>query len=137
MDEDVRYLDLLAIFHVIVASIAGLFSCLPLFNLFIGIPMLKDVPYALLHHEFFSQQILAPLTFILLPTGIAVIGWMFAIAVALNGYYLKKRAWLKYCMIMSGIEIIFTPFGTILGAFSLVLLTKPNIRTLFDQFEVV
>lgn len=130
----VTYLDLISLFHFIVAGIAGLFSCLPLFNLFIGMPMLKDIPYTFLQHEYFSQQILAPfIMFILLPTGMAVIGWMFAIAVALNGYYIKNRIWLKYCMVISGIETIFTPLGTILGAFSLVLLTKPNIRMLFDQ----
>jgi len=134
MNEDNHYLDLISLFHFIVAGIAGLFSCLPLFNLFIGIPMLRDVPYAFLQHEYFSQQVLVPfIMFILLPTGMAVIGWMFAIAVALNGYYIKNRTWLKYCMVISGIETIFTPLGTILGVFSIVLLTKPNIRVLFDQ----
>lgn len=135
MNEDTRYLDLISLFHFIVAGMAGLFSCLPLFNLVIGIPMLRGVPYALLQREYFSQQILAPLMFILLPTGMAVIGWMFAIAVALNGYYIKNRTWFKYCMVISSIELLFTPFGTILGVFSLVLMTKPNIRMLFDRYE--
>ena len=133
MEEDIRYLNLLASFHTIVAGIAGLLSCLPLINLFIGIPMLEDVPYALSQGEFFSQTILAPLMFILLPSGMAVIGWMFAVAIALNGYYLKHRTWLKYCMVMSGIETIFMPFGTVLGVFTIILLTKPNIKNLFDE----
>jgi hypothetical protein len=135
MDEDVGYLNLLSLFHFIVAGVAGLFSCLPLFNLLIGIPILKDVPYALSQSEYFSQYTLAPLMFILLPTGMTVIGWMFAIAMALNGCYIKNRQWLKYCMIMSGIETIFTPFGTALGVFTIILLTKPNIKILFDRNE--
>lgn len=135
MNEDISYLNLLSLFHFIVAGIAGLFSCLPLVNLLIGIPTLRYVPYALSQGEYFSQYTLTPLMFILLPTGMAVIGWMFAIAVALNGYYIKNRKWLKYCMIMSGIETIFTPFGTALGVFTIILLTKPNIKNLFDQGE--
>lgn len=133
MEENTRYLNILAIFHFIVASILGLLSCLPLINLFIGIPMLRDVPYALKQGEFFSQTILAPLTFILLPIGMTVIGWMFAVAIALNGYYIKTRQWLIYCMVMSGIETIFTPFGTVLGVFTIIHLTKPNTKILFDR----
>ncbi|MBC7878293.1 MAG: hypothetical protein H7Y59_14075 [Anaerolineales bacterium] len=133
MEEDIRYLNLLAVFHIIVAGIVGLLSCLPLINLFIGVPMLEDVPYALSQGEFFSQSILAPLMFILLPSGMAVIGWMLAVAIALNGYYLKNRKWLKYCMVISGIETIFMPFGTTLGVFTIILLTKPNIKNLFDK----
>jgi len=133
MDENIRYLNILAIFHFIVASVAGLISCLPLVNLFIGISMLRDVPYALKQGEFFSQTILATLMFILLPVGMVVIGWMFSIAIALNGYYIKKRLWLKYCMVMSGIETIFIPFGTVLGVFTIILLTKPGVKMLFDK----
>jgi len=133
MEEDIRYLNLLAIFHMIVAGIVGLLSCLPLINLFIGVPMLKDVPYALSQNEFFSQTTLTPLIFILLPSGMTVIGWMFAVAIALNGYYLKNRKWLNYCMIVSGIETILMPFGTVLGVFTILLLTKPNIKNRFDD----
>lgn len=132
MDEDIRYLNLLGVFHFVVASIVGLLSCLPLINLFIGIPMLKDVPYALKEGEFFSQTILAPLMFILLPVGLAVVGWMFAIAIAINGYYIKSRQWLTYCLVIGGIETVFMPFGTVLGVFTIVLLTKTNIKNLFD-----
>ena len=132
MEEDIRYLNLLAVFHVIVAGIVGLLSCLPLMNLFIGVPMLEDVPYALSQGEFFSQTTLAPLMFILLPVGMAVVSWMFAIAIALNGYYIRKRQWLTYCLAIGGIESIFMPFGTVLGAFTIILLTKPNVKNLFD-----
>jgi len=133
MEEDIRYLNLLSIFHIIVAGVVGLLSCLPLIDLFIGVPMLKDVPYALSQNEFFSQTTLAPLVFILLPSGMTVIGWMFAIAIALNGYYLKNCKWLNYCMIVSGVETIFMPFGTVLGVFTIILLAKPNVKSRFDD----
>lgn len=133
MEEDIRYLNLLAIFHMIVAGIVGLLSCLPLIDLFIGVPMLKDVPYALSQNEFFSQTTLTPLIFILLPSGMTVIGWMFAVALTLNGYYLKNRKWLNYCMIVSGIETILMPFGTVLGVFTIILLTKPNVKNHFND----
>jgi hypothetical protein len=135
MDEDIRYLNLLAIFHLIVAGIVGFFSCAPLLNLFIGIPTLEGVPYALEQGEFLSQQILAPILYILLPVGMTVIGWMFAIAIGLNGYYIKNRKWLAYCLVMGGVETIFMPFGTVLGVFTIILLTKKSIKNLFDRVE--
>lgn len=135
MNDDTSYLNILSIFHYIVAGIAGLFSCLPLLNLFIGIPILEEVPYLLSQGEYFSQHTIASVIFILLPTGMAAMGWMFAVAVALNGYYIKNRKWLKYCIVMGGIETVFAPFGTALGVFTIILLTRPNIRSLFDQGE--
>jgi hypothetical protein len=58
---------------------------------------------------------------------------MFAIAIALNGYYIKKRSWLTYCVAMSGIETIFIPFGTVLGVITIILLSKPNVKKSFNQ----
>jgi len=133
MDENIRYLNVLAIFHFIVAGIVSLLSCLPLINLVIGLPMLKDIPYALKQGELFSQNIFAPLMFILLPVGITVVGWMIAIAIALNGYYIKNRLWHTYCLVIGAVETIFMPFGTVLGVFTIILLTKPNTKNLFDQ----
>jgi hypothetical protein len=58
---------------------------------------------------------------------------MFAIAVVLDGYFIKKRKWFTYCLVMGGVETIFMPFGTVLGVFTIVMLTKPNIKELFVQ----
>jgi hypothetical protein len=133
MDDDIRYINLLAIFHIIVGVIAGLFSCFPLINLYMGLSMLSDIPKVMVQGGVFSPFTLLPIMFILLPIGIMVIGWMFAIAIALNGYYLKNRKWFTYCMVISGIETIFMPFGTVLGVFTIVILSKPNIKGLFDK----
>jgi hypothetical protein len=97
-----------------------------------GLPMLADIPKMIMQ-ETFSPFAVLPIAFVFLPIIIMVIGWMFAIAVALNGYYLTNRKWLTYCMVMSGIETVFMPFGTILGVFTIILLSKPNIKSVFDQ----
>jgi hypothetical protein len=133
MDDEIRYLNLLALFHIVVGAIAGLFSCFPLINLSIGLSMLEEIPKTIAQGDMFSPFALLPIMFILLPTGIVVVGWMFAIAIALNGYYIKERKWLTYCLVMSGVETIFMPFGTALGVFTIILLTRPSIKGLFDQ----
>jgi hypothetical protein len=98
-----------------------------------GLSVISDIPKSIVQGDTFSPFTFLSIMFILLPIGIVVIGWMFAIAVVLNGYYIKNRRWHIYCLVVSGVESIFMPFGTILGIFSIVLLTKPEIRVLFDQ----
>ncbi|MCL4275582.1 MAG: hypothetical protein KJZ77_17050 [Anaerolineales bacterium] len=134
MNDD-RYLNLLSIFHLIVGSVAGLFSCFPLVNLSMGLSTLSDIPKSMVQGDAFSPFTFLSIMFILLPIGIVVLGWMFAIAVSLNGYFIKTRHWHTYCLVVGGIETIFMPFGTILGIFPIILLTKPEIKVLFDQGE--
>lgn len=131
MQDEIRYLDILAIFHLIVGAIAGLFSCFPLINLSIGLSMLSEIPKIIARDNLFSPFTMFPILFVVLPAIIVVFGWMFAIAVILNAYYIKKRKWLTYCLVIGGIETIFMPFGTVLGVFTIILLTKPNIKELF------
>ena len=132
MDQDIHYLNLVTIFHLVIGGLAGLFSCLPLVNLSMGLSMLSGIPKMIVQ-ETYSPFAILPIMFTILPIIIVTVGWMFAIAVALNGYYITNRKWLTYCMVMSGIETIFVPFGTVLGVFTLILLSKPHVRSLFDQ----
>lgn len=133
MNDEVRYLDILAIFHLVVGVIAGLFSCFPLINLSVGLSMLSEIPKTIARGELFSPFAMFPILFVALPAIIVIFGWMFAIAVILNAYYLKKRKWLTYCLVVGGIETVFMPFGTVLGVFTIIVLTKPNMKELFTQ----
>jgi hypothetical protein len=135
MNDDVRYLNLIAAFHIIAGLVAGIFSCLPLINLSMGLSMLSDIPKMIVQDIALSPFALLPIMFTLLPILIMVIGWMFAVAMLLNGYYIKNRLWHTYCLVIGGVETIFMPFGTILGVFTIIVLTKPNIKKLFDLDE--
>jgi hypothetical protein len=135
MNDDIRYLNMIATLHVLVGLVAGLFSCLPLINLSMGVSMLSDIPKMIVQDITFSPFALLPIIFTLLPILIVIVGWMLAIAISLNGYYIKNRQWHTYCLVIGGIETIFMPFGTVLGVFTIILLTKPDIKKLFDLDE--
>jgi hypothetical protein len=132
MNNDLRYLNIVAGLHLVVGVMAGLFSCLPLINLSMGLPMLSHLPKVLVQ-DTYSPFVILSIAFAVFPIIIVIVGWMFAIAVVLNGYYITRRQWLTYCTVMSGIETIFMPFGTVLGVFTIILLSKPDLRNLFDQ----
>jgi len=139
MADEYRYLNLLSIFHFLVAGIAGLFACIPIIHLAYGITVVNDMPLFqspdMVSKDMFSPYSLIPLLFIILPAAFIALGWTFAIALALTGYFIRKRQWHTFCLVIGGIETIFTPFGTVLGVFTIILLTKPSVKALFISEE--
>jgi hypothetical protein len=137
MNQDANYLKILSVFHFIVAGIAGLFACFPIFHLTMDLSMLTG--------EFFPKEAGAEfpfpfsmfgLMFTLIPAAIILLGWAFAIALAVSGYFLLRKQHQLFCLIMAGISCIFMPFGTVLGVFTIVVLMQPDIKKQFDSTEV-
>ncbi|MBK9926574.1 MAG: hypothetical protein IPP66_14965 [Anaerolineales bacterium] len=134
MKEDLDQIKILAIFHYIVAGFAGLFACFPIFHLMIGISMLTG--------DFFSEArptdmpfpvSVFGLMFTLIPAAIIFFGWAFAICLAVSGYFLSKHQRWLFCMVMAGVSCIFTPFGTVLGVFTIIILMRPSVKALFNN----
>lgn len=127
--EDEQYLKLLSIFHYVVGGIAGVFACFPIIHFVVGIGILIS--------SFTSSSQGAPpaivgLFFTLIAGGIILFGWAFAICIILAGRFISQRKNHMFCMVMAGIECMFTPFGTVLGAFTIITLIRPSVKELFQ-----
>jgi hypothetical protein len=131
MDDDLRYLNLVSIFHYVVAGIAGLFACFPIFHLAIGLSFLGEIPNMADQGDVPFPFMLFPILFTVIPAVLILFGWLFAIAVALTGYFIQQRRMHTFCLVMGAVETMFMPFGTVLGVFTLILLTKADIKKLF------
>lgn len=137
MNQDLEHLRLLAIFHYVVAGIGALFSCFPVFHLAFGLVMLF-APELLEHGPHNNPP---GLRFVgLFMTGIAstiiLLGWTMSFCVFLAGRYLNQHRHYMFCMVIAGILCLFVPFGTALGVFSIIVLIRPSVKTLFDQQTV-
>lgn len=124
--QDLEHLRMLSLFHYIVAAITGLFSLFPVIHLIVGILMISGT----LEHQD--------------PTA-AVAGWFFvafagcfiACGLTLAGYIayagrcLRERRRHTLCLVVAALECMMMPFGTVLGVFTLIALTKPQVRALF------
>jgi hypothetical protein len=132
MEQDLEQIKILSVFHYVVAGLAGLFACFPIFHLMIGLSMLTGGfgPSSSSKGEPFPFAIFG-LMFTVIPAAIILIGWIFAICLALAGYFLSKKQHYLYCMVMAGINCAFMPFGTVLGVFTLIVLMRPSVRSLF------
>ena len=130
-NSDQKNLDLLAIFHYIVAGLTGLFACIPLIHVVIGILMasgsLADA----------SQGSPPPPAigwlFIIIGMGAILFGWTMALLVFFAGRKLHERKARMFCLVIAGLECMFMPFGTVLGVFTIIMLTKDSVIQLFDQ----
>ena len=132
--QDIEQLRLLSIFHYVVAGILALFSMFPLLHIAMGIAMVTgafdDVENANPPPEFFAW------IFILVPAVFILCGLAMATCVAIAGRRLGHNRSYTYCLVIAGIECMFIPFGTILGVFTLIVLSRPTVKDLFGVAQI-
>jgi hypothetical protein len=130
MNHDNEHLRLLTIFHYVVAGLAALFSLFPLLYSAMGGFML----YAA-HHPGPNNQGTPP----------AILGWIFivlgalfflaglamAICILVAGRSLARQRRYWFAFVVACIECLFIPFGTILGVFTIIVLSRESVKTLF------
>jgi len=69
--------------------------------------------------------------FIVVGAGLILVGWSFAVFTIIAGRYLARQIHYLFCMVMAAIECMFMPFGTVLGIFTIIVLTKPSVKKMF------
>jgi len=128
MDDDIRHLDLLATFHYVVAGILALCGCFPIIHLVVGIAMVTG--------SFDNLRGNPPpdwfgIIFMGMALMMIVIFWAMAFAIWEAGIRLKRRTNYTYCLVVAAIACTFIPFGTVLGVFTIIVLARPRVKTLF------
>lgn len=128
-NQDEEHLRLLAIFHYVVAGLTALFACFPLIHLGIGVFMLVK-PEAFKPRP--PPEFLAWI-FIGVAAAIILAGWTLALLFVLAGRNLTRRRRYLFCQVVAGIGCLFMPFGTVLGVFTLLVLSRPSVKELFHK----
>ena len=132
MNQDKEHLRLLAIFHYIVAGLAALFSFFPLLYTTIGAIFIfvarhgTAKPGEELPPEFLGW------IFVGLGSFLFLLGITMAICILIAGRCLSRRKCYTFALVMACIECIFIPFGTILGVFAIIVLSRESVRALFS-----
>lgn len=130
MNQDLEQLRLLSIFHYVLAGLAALFACFPLIHLIIGLVFVfapdkmtsnGDVPPAFIGWFF-----------IILAGCLILAGLTLAVIIAVSGRFLSQHRRHLFCTVVAAIECTFMPFGTALGIFTLIVLTRDSVKRLFE-----
>jgi hypothetical protein len=130
LKEDLEQLKLLGVFHYVVGGLSALFSCMFLIHLSIGLfvllrPESMSGPEGDLPPEFIGYlfTFVGGLFFLL---GIAFSG-----SVIYSGILLRKQKKYLFSFVMGCIECIFLPFGTVLGIFTIIVLSKESVKRIY------
>ncbi len=129
--QDAEHLRYLAIGHYVLGSLTALFACFPLMHVVIGVMMVSGKfpggPGGMPPEA-------ASMGWLFIGMGALFIvgGWGLAVVMLLCGRWLSARRNHAFCFVVSCIECAFMPLGTILGVFSLVVLQRPSVKSLFE-----
>jgi hypothetical protein len=135
MNQDADQLRLLAIFHYVVAGLAALFSLFPLLYTMVGTIFI----FAARHGTPKPGEELPPeflgWIFIVLGSVLFLLGIAMAICILIAGRCLSRRKCYTFVLVIACLECLFIPFGTILGVFTIVVLSRESVKALFSPNE--
>lgn len=131
MTQDEQHLNLLAVFHYVVGSIAALIAMFPIFHLLLGV-------FFILYPGSLEGKGDPPppavgWLFVIVAAFCILVGWVFAALIIAAGRCLARRKHYLFCLVMAGIECMFMPLGTVLGVFTIIVLMRESVKPLFGR----
>jgi lysylphosphatidylglycerol synthetase-like protein (DUF2156 family) len=130
-NNDRQHLRLLSIFHYIVGGIIAFFSLIFLGHFFIGISMITSP------ESFPTESSGAPLPkefgylFAAIGGTMVLLGEALAISTIFSGRFLSRHKKYWFSFVIACILCVFTPFGTILGVFTIIVLSRQSVKELY------
>ena len=116
-DEDVKQLDLLAIFHYVLGGIL----CVPLVFFFNAIGLLLS--------GFFLLPVFLPFI------NMGILALALVVCIFMTAWNLKQKTRYKFCFAVACIECAVMPLGTILGVFTIIALSKDSVKAAFNGVQ--
>jgi uncharacterized membrane protein len=132
MNKDTEHLQLLAIFHYVVAGVAALCSFFPLLYSVMGGFLLYAAQHPGPNNQGPPPAFLGWI-FIAVGAVFFLAGITMAICILIAGRSLALRKRYSFALVMACTECLFIPFGTILGVFTIVALSRESVRALFSN----
>ncbi|HIK56231.1 MAG TPA: hypothetical protein IGS37_13850 [Synechococcales cyanobacterium M55_K2018_004] len=129
-DNNREYLKLLSIFHYVLGGIVAAFSMFSLVYISIGLSYILSVD------QFPQTDGTSPppefgWIFLIFGSLFLILGLTFAISLIASGRFLAKRKRYWFGFIVACLSCLFTPFGTILGIFTIVILSQRSVKELY------
>ena len=130
-NSDLEHLRLISLFHYIVGGIGVLFACFPLIHLGVGIAFLiGDFNRA---SDGNNPQEWVGILFIVMGGLFFLIGQALAWLTVYSGMQIKNRKKYTLSFVVACVMCMFVPFGTILGVFTIIVLSRESVKQLYDE----
>jgi hypothetical protein len=135
MTEDDTHLNSLAIAHYVVGGMMVLFACFPLIHMFVGLSILTNMGG--MHEVLNANENAPPPAFGWLFFIMGLLFFLFAqaisISVIVSGRFLKQRKNYLFSFILACLACAAFPFGTILGIFTIIVLSRPSVKAIYGR----
>jgi len=130
VSQDDEHLRILSICHYVYGGVQAAFACIPLIHVAIGLFMLLGGVMA-------GSDDAAPLAiigglFAVIGAAAVLFGWAVAACVIYAGRCLAQRKYHTFCFVIAAICCLSIPFGTVLGVFTIIVLSRPSVKALFE-----
>jgi hypothetical protein len=73
------------------------------------------------------------LMFTIIPLVIIIAGWAFAVCLVIAGNNLRRQTRYTFCLVVAAVCCTFMPFGTVLGVFTIIVLSRASVKALFNS----
>jgi hypothetical protein len=126
-NPDDEHLRLLAIFHYIAGAFLAFFGCFAIIYIVLGMLLAAG--------KLQSNGQSTPNAFGWIFVAVGVVGIVFAWGLAtclfLSGRYMQRRRHLTFSIVVAAISCLQIPFGTVLGVFTLIVLSRQSVKTMY------
>ena len=136
MKNDIEQLNLLSVFHYVLGGMGALFSCLYLIQIYLLTVILTPqvlTPYNPLIQ--YPGQTLPPVginyLFAVIMGLCFLIGQVISWSIIYSGLCLKRKQKHSYSFVVACIGCLFMPLGTILGVFTIIVLSRDSVKELY------
>lgn len=128
MNNDMKNLKLLSLFHYILGGISALVSFLPGTYIVMGIGII----YGTLDKGVQQAPAALGIVFIIIGSLFMLAGWAVSICVIVAGLKIRKCKSRTFCLVIAAIMSLL-PFGAPLSIFTIVILMKDSVKKLFEE----
>ena len=131
MNQDLEHLKLLSIFHYVMAGFACLIPLLSLIYIGMGVGILTGS----FGHSTASSRagdLFGAYFFIGFGVMFALVGITGVVLNIVAGRSLARHERRTFCTVIAALNCLHMPLGTLLGVFTLIVLSRPSVKALFD-----
>ena len=129
MSQNEEHLRVLAICHYVLAGLTALFALFPIGHLIIGLIFILSP--GSLEGEGEAPPAFIGWFFVIFAAVFITLGWTLAAFILAAGRCLARRRRHLFCLVMGGIECLCMPLGTVLGVFTILVLSRESVKALF------
>ncbi|HRH46468.1 MAG TPA: hypothetical protein PKY82_32795 [Pyrinomonadaceae bacterium] len=136
MNKDLDQLRLLSIFHYVLAGLCIFPLLYGVFYMVIGIFAGAMIASAPNNKDGGPPAVLFGGIFVFIGLFIVIVSLTIGFLIFKSGRNLSKQTGYTFCFVIACISCVFMPFGTILGIFTIIVLSRDTVKALFNGQNV-